>query len=204
MVQVKRHAISRMHQPRFNFVFDFATIDQDHELGFAHSEIKLLKATDVLKDKSLDEMANMAAKLDEKLRTTKNLLEQKNLDIKKLITKKKEAFAVEATLRRISALQEDKKTLERHTKSKEEALLESERILKSLWAFRSKVADEDEKESNERILKNAGVKNDNIRESDVLPMMVWFSGFCMIPSKRSDWFKEVLQDERKQLECKRR
>nr|GFA25077.1 hypothetical protein [Tanacetum cinerariifolium] len=105
----------------------------DHELGFAHSEIKLLKATDVLKDKSLDEMANMAAKLDEKLRTTKNLLEQK-----------------------ISALQEDKKTLERHTKSKEEALLESERILKSLWAFRSKVADEDEKESNERILKNAG------------------------------------------------
>nr|GFC57839.1 microtubule-associated protein 70-5 [Tanacetum cinerariifolium] len=70
-----------------------------------------------------------------------------------------EAFAVEATLRRvnaiqkgdnmlpiksisapleadikmynneISALQEDKKTLERHTKSKEEALLESERIL---------------------------------------------------------------------------
>nr|GEY78569.1 microtubule-associated protein 70-5 [Tanacetum cinerariifolium] len=122
-----------------------------------------MKGTDVLKDKSLDEMENMAAKLDEKLRTTENLLEQKNLDIKKLITEKKEAFAsqfvAEATLRRvhvnqkddnmvpiesisapleadirmynneIAALQEDKKTLERHTKSKKEVLLEAERIM---------------------------------------------------------------------------
>ncbi|GKE69976.1 microtubule-associated protein 70-5 [Tanacetum coccineum] len=139
--------------------------EKDRELGFAHSEIKALKATDVLKDKSLDEMANMVAKLDEKMRNTETLLEQKNLDIKKLITEKKEAFAAqfaaEATLRRvhanqtddnmvpiesiiapleadirmykneIAALQEDKKTLERHTKSKEAALLEAERILRS-------------------------------------------------------------------------
>ncbi|GKC17977.1 microtubule-associated protein 70-5 [Tanacetum coccineum] len=285
-------------------------VEKDHELGFAHSEIKVLKATDVSKDKSLDEMANMAAKLDEKLRTTENLLEQK-----------KEAFAAqfaaEATLRRvhtnqkddnmvpiesiitpleadirmynneIAALQEDKKTLERHTKlrdkltmsertSKSEAQLKvkvklrlktledclkqstcgspkldksnqffgslsshggrkrstsqprgsfessqksdvdsktrktnsinkkyasGENFLrKSLWASRSKVADGDEKESNERL----AVKNDNIRESDVLQMMMWFPGFCMIASERSDWFKEVLRDERKQLECKRR
>ncbi|GJX20055.1 gag-pol polyprotein [Tanacetum coccineum] len=188
---VKIHAIGRMHQPRFNFVFDFVIIDQkkDHELGFAHSEIKALKATDVLKDKSLD----------------------KNLDIKKLITKKKEAFAAqfaaEATLRRvhanqkddnmvpiesiiapleadnrmynneIAALQEDKKTLERHTKSKEEALLEAERILenlrrKSLWASRSKVVDEDEKERNERILKNVGgMKLDKFRDDRITALM---------------------------------
>lgn len=87
------------------------------------------------------------------------------MDIKKLETEKKEAFAAqfaaEATLRRVYAnqkddnsvpiesiiapleadirlykneiavLQEEKKTLERHTKSKEAALLEAERILRS-------------------------------------------------------------------------
>ncbi|PWA53461.1 microtubule-associated proteins 70-5 [Artemisia annua] len=139
--------------------------EKDRELRFAHSEIKALKATDVLKDKSLDEMANIVAKLDEKMRNSENLLEQKNLEIKKLITEKKDAFAAqfaaEATLRRVHAnqkddnmvpiesiiapleadirmykneiavLQEDKKTLERHTKSKEAALLEAEKILRS-------------------------------------------------------------------------
>ncbi|KAM0048974.1 putative microtubule-associated protein [Helianthus debilis subsp. tardiflorus] len=139
--------------------------EKDRELGFAHSEIKVMKAADVLKEKSLEEMGNMVEKLDNKIRNTENLLEQKNLDIKKLVTEKKEAvaaqFAAEATLRRVYAnqkdddsvpidsiiapleadirmykheiavLQEDKKTLERHTKSKEAALLEAERILRS-------------------------------------------------------------------------
>ncbi|MFS8004639.1 putative microtubule-associated protein [Helianthus anomalus] len=139
--------------------------EKDRELGFAHSEIKAMKAADVLKEKSLEEMGNMVEKLDNKIRNTENLLEQKNLDIKKLVTEKKEAvaaqFAAEATLRRVYAnqkdddsvpidsiiapleadirmykheiavLQEDKKTLERHTKSKEAALLEAERILRS-------------------------------------------------------------------------
>nr|XP_016452441.1 PREDICTED: microtubule-associated protein 70-5-like isoform X3 [Nicotiana tabacum]XP_016452442.1 PREDICTED: microtubule-associated protein 70-5-like isoform X3 [Nicotiana tabacum] len=93
------------------------------------------------------------------------LLEQKNLDIKRLANEKKEAlaaqYAAEATLRRvyadqkdddapplesiiapleaeikmykneIAALQEDKRSLDRHTKSKEAALLEAEMILKS-------------------------------------------------------------------------
>ncbi|KAL8228222.1 hypothetical protein R6Q57_015806 [Mikania cordata] len=139
--------------------------EKERELGFAQSEIKALKAADVLKEKSLEEMGNMVEKLDNKIRNTENLLEQKNLDIKKLATEKKEAlaaqFAAEATLRRVHAnqkdddsvpidsiiapleaeirihkqeiavLQEDKKTLERHTKSKEAALLEAERILRS-------------------------------------------------------------------------
>ncbi|KAJ0836450.1 putative microtubule-associated protein [Helianthus annuus] len=139
--------------------------EKDRELGFAHSEIKAMKAADVLKEKSLEEMGNMVEKLDNKIRNTENFLEQKNLDIKKLVTEKKEAvaaqFAAEATLRRVYAnqkdddsvpidsiiapleadirmykheiavLQEDKKTLERHTKSKEAALLEAERILRS-------------------------------------------------------------------------
>lgn len=139
--------------------------EKDRELGSAQSEIKALKASDVFKDKSLEELGNIVEKLDNKIRNTENLLEQKNLDIKKLETEKKEAFAAqfaaEATLRRVYAnqkddnsvpiesiiapleadirlykneiavLQEEKKTLERHTKSKEAALLEAERILRS-------------------------------------------------------------------------
>ncbi|KAL4585351.1 hypothetical protein LXL04_009970 [Taraxacum kok-saghyz] len=139
--------------------------EKDRELGFAQSEIKALKAADVMKDKSLEELGHIVEKLDNKIRYTENLLEQKNLDIKKLETEKKEAFAAqfaaEATLRRVYAnqkddnsvpiesiiapleadirlykheiavLQEDRKMLERHTKSKEAALLEAERILRS-------------------------------------------------------------------------
>ncbi|XP_024987666.1 microtubule-associated protein 70-5 [Cynara cardunculus var. scolymus] len=139
--------------------------EKERELGIAQTEIKALKAADVSKEKSLEELGNMVEKLDSKIRNAENLIEQKNLDIKKLATEKKEAFAAqfaaEATLRRVHAsqkddnsvpiesiiapleadirmnkneiavLQEDKKTLERHAKLKEAALLEAERILRS-------------------------------------------------------------------------
>ncbi|KAL5574891.1 hypothetical protein UlMin_016590 [Ulmus minor] len=139
--------------------------DKDRELGFAHGEIKSLRATEALKDKAVEELRNKVDKLDEKLRVAENLLEHKNLEIKKLTSEKKDAlaaqFAAEATLRRvhanqkddespplasviapleaeikmykneIAALQDDKKALERLTKSKESALLEAERILRS-------------------------------------------------------------------------
>lgn len=139
--------------------------DKDRELGIAHGEIKALKAMEVQKDKAVLELSNELMKVDEKLRVTENLLEQKNLEIKKLVNEKKEAlaaqFAAEAALRRvyanqkdedcvpveaviapleseirmyrneISMLQEDKKALERLTKSKEAALVEAEKILKS-------------------------------------------------------------------------
>nr|XP_048317773.1 microtubule-associated protein 70-5-like isoform X2 [Ziziphus jujuba var. spinosa] len=139
--------------------------EKDRELGVAQGEIKGLRATEVLKDKALEELRNEVQKLDEKLGVTENLLEHKNLEIKKLTNDKKNAlaaqFAAEATLRRVHAnqkdddslpivsviapleaeikiykneiatLQEDKKALERLTKSKESALLEAERILRS-------------------------------------------------------------------------
>ncbi|GLT80225.1 hypothetical protein SLA2020_516770 [Shorea laevis] len=139
--------------------------ENDRELGSAQAEIKALKATEVLKDKAIGELQSEVNKLDEKLRVTENLLEQKNLEIKKLTNEKKDAlaaqYAAEATLRRVhanqkdddglplesviapleaeikmyknevAALQEDKKALERLTKSKESALLEAEKILKS-------------------------------------------------------------------------
>lgn len=139
--------------------------DKERELGKAHSEIRALRATEALKDKALEEIGGEARRLEEKLRSSENHLEQKNLDIKKLTDEKKEAlsaqYAAEATLRRVyanqkdddsipielviapleaelkmrknevAALQEDKRALERHTKSKEAALLEAERILRS-------------------------------------------------------------------------
>ncbi|KAK6269155.1 hypothetical protein QUC31_013315 [Theobroma cacao] len=139
--------------------------EKDRELGAAQAEIKALRATETLKDKAIEELQGEVHKLDEKHRVTENLLQHKNLEIKKLTNEKKEAlaaqFAAEATLRRVHAnqkddddvpiesviapfeaeikmyknevalLQEDKRALERLTKSKESALLEAERILRS-------------------------------------------------------------------------
>ncbi|KAL1832314.1 hypothetical protein ACET3Z_001965 [Daucus carota] len=139
--------------------------EKERELGDTRSEIKGLRTADVLKEKAVEELANELTKLDEKLRLNEALLEQKNLDIKKLTNEKKEAlaaqYAAEATVRRVHAdqkdddsfpiesviapleadikmykhevltLQEEKRVLERLTKSKETALLEVEKILKS-------------------------------------------------------------------------
>lgn len=141
--------------------------EKDRELGNAQAEIKALRATEVLKDKAIEELQNEVSKLDDKVRVTENVLDHKNLEIKKLTDEKKDAlaaqYAAEATLRRvhasqkdddglplesviapleaeikmykneITALQEDKKALERLTKSKESALLEAEKILKSAF-----------------------------------------------------------------------
>ncbi|XP_062086061.1 microtubule-associated protein 70-5-like [Humulus lupulus] len=84
----------------------YFSFEKERELGVAHSEIKSLRATETLKDKAVEE--NEVEKMDEKVSVTENLLEHK-----------------------IVALQEDKKALECHTKSKESALLEAERILQS-------------------------------------------------------------------------
>ncbi|KAG5242415.1 microtubule-associated protein [Salix suchowensis] len=139
--------------------------EKERELGAAQGEIKALRATEALKDKAIEEFRNGVGKLEEKLGVMENLVESKNLEIKKLKNEKKDAFAAqyaaEATLRRvhanqkdddsppfesviapleaeikmykneIAALQEDKKAMERLTKSKESALLEAEGILRS-------------------------------------------------------------------------
>nr|GMD47232.1 microtubule-associated protein 70-5-like [Ipomoea batatas] len=139
--------------------------EKERELGVAQSENKGLRATEQLKDKALEELGNEVKRLEEKLKISENLVEQKNLETKKLMNEKKEAltaqYAAEAALRRvyaeqkedesipiesviapleaeikmykneIAALQEDKRAMERHNKSKEAALLEAERILKS-------------------------------------------------------------------------
>ncbi|XP_055801438.1 microtubule-associated protein 70-5-like [Solanum dulcamara] len=85
--------------------------EKDRELGVALSEIKALKATEVLKDKALEELGNEFQRLEEKLKIGENVLEQKNLDMKRLVNEKKEAlaaqYAAEATLRRVYADQKD-------------------------------------------------------------------------------------------------
>lgn len=139
--------------------------ERDRESANAQSEIKSLKASEILKDKAIEELKNIVQKLEGKLAITENFLQHKNLEIKKLASEKKDAlaaqYAAEVTLRRvhasqkdndlppvesviapleaeikmhkneIAALQEDKKALERLTKSKEFALLEAEKILRS-------------------------------------------------------------------------
>ncbi|KAL2495625.1 Microtubule-associated protein 70-5 [Forsythia ovata] len=139
--------------------------EKNGELKKAQSEIRTLRATEVLKDKAMEQFRSEVKRLEEKLRVTENLLEHKNLDIKKLVDEKREAltaqYAAEATLRRVyanqkdddsfpiesiiapleaelkmyknevAAMQEDNRVMERLTKSKEAALLEAERILRS-------------------------------------------------------------------------
>jgi DNA repair exonuclease SbcCD ATPase subunit len=85
--------------------------DKDRELGDAHTEIKALKYTDRLKERALEELTDELNKVDEKLKATEDLVENKNLEIKKINEEKKSAlaaqFAAEATLRRVHAAQKD-------------------------------------------------------------------------------------------------
>ncbi|KMT04376.1 hypothetical protein BVRB_8g184480 isoform A [Beta vulgaris subsp. vulgaris] len=140
-------------------------LEKDNELGDAHNEIKASRVTQALQEKAIDELKTTCNRLDEKLRVTENILQQKNLEMKKLAEEKKDAlaaqFAAEAALRRlhtdqkdddflpidsiiapleaeikmykneIASLLDDKKAMERLTKSKETALLETEKILRS-------------------------------------------------------------------------
>ncbi|KAL2959838.1 hypothetical protein AAZX31_17G006400 [Glycine max] len=117
--------------------------EKDKELATCQGEMKALRSTEALKDKAIEENLEIKKLTDEK----KDALASQ--------------YAAEATLRRvhanqkdedfvpiesviapleaeikmyrneITALQEDKKALEQLTKSKESALLEAERILRS-------------------------------------------------------------------------
>ncbi|KAG2688627.1 hypothetical protein I3843_09G105600 [Carya illinoinensis] len=85
--------------------------EKDRELGVAQGEIKALRATEALKEKAVEELRTEVQKTEEKLRVTENLLEHKNIEIKKVTSEKKDAlaaqYAAEATLRRVYADQKD-------------------------------------------------------------------------------------------------
>ncbi|XP_013639851.1 PREDICTED: microtubule-associated protein 70-5 isoform X2 [Brassica oleracea var. oleracea] len=139
--------------------------EKDKELLAAKAEIEALRTNEELKNREFGELRENVRKLEERLGVSKNLVEHKEVEMKKLEEEKEDALAAqdaaEEALRRvythqqeddplplesviapfeaqikfqkhqIFALQEDKKALERLTKSKESALLEAERILKS-------------------------------------------------------------------------
>ncbi|KAK4369684.1 hypothetical protein RND71_009159 [Anisodus tanguticus] len=118
--------------------------EKDRELGAAQSEIKALKATDALKDKTLEELGSKVQRLEEKLKTNENLLEQKSLDIKNLSYEKKEAlaaqYAAESTLRRVYADQKDddsppNESIEEHKildKTNRQKILEVEKLTQTI------------------------------------------------------------------------
>ncbi|AET05426.2 putative microtubule-associated protein [Medicago truncatula] len=85
--------------------------DKDRELSEAQAEIKALKHSERLREKAVEELTEELSKVDGKLKFTENLLESKNLEIKKINDEKKASmaaqFAAEATLRRVHAAQKD-------------------------------------------------------------------------------------------------
>ncbi|GAB2279943.1 hypothetical protein Dimus_014579 [Dionaea muscipula] len=85
--------------------------DKERELSEAQAEMKALKLSERLREKAVEELTEELAKVEGKLKLTENLLETKNLEIKKINDEKKASmaaqFAAEATLRRVHAAQKD-------------------------------------------------------------------------------------------------
>ncbi|KAL9252853.1 Microtubule-associated protein 70-2-like protein [Drosera capensis] len=85
--------------------------DKERELLEAQAEIKSLKYSERLREKAVEELTEELTKVEGKLKLTENLLESKNLEIKRLNDEKKASmaaqFAAEATLRRVHAAQKD-------------------------------------------------------------------------------------------------
>ncbi|XP_068661606.1 microtubule-associated protein 70-2-like [Aristolochia californica] len=85
--------------------------DKDRELSEAQAEIRALRLSERLREKAVEELTEELAKVEEKLKLTESLLENKNLEIKKINDEKKASmaaqFAAEATLRRVHAAQKD-------------------------------------------------------------------------------------------------
>ncbi|WOK97516.1 hypothetical protein Cni_G06224 [Canna indica] len=85
--------------------------DKDRELTEAQAEIKALRLSERAREKAVEELTEEWTKMDEKLKLTESLLENRNLEIKKINDEKKAAlaaqFAAEATLRRVHAAQKD-------------------------------------------------------------------------------------------------
>lgn len=85
--------------------------DKERELADAQAEIKALRLTERAREKAYEELSDVLGKVHEKLKQTELLLENKNLEAKKINDEKKAAlaaqFAAEATLRRVHAAQKD-------------------------------------------------------------------------------------------------
>ncbi|KAG0557941.1 hypothetical protein M758_11G163100 [Ceratodon purpureus] len=85
--------------------------DKNRVLAEAQAEMKSLRLSDRLKQKAVDELSEELEKVDGKLKSTLVLLDNKNLEVKKINDERKAAVAgqtaAEATLRRVQASQKD-------------------------------------------------------------------------------------------------
>ncbi|KAK1279277.1 Microtubule-associated protein 70-2 [Acorus gramineus] len=85
--------------------------DKDRELAEAQIEIKALQLTERVKEKALVEVTEELEKMLKKFQASEVTIENKNLEIKRILDEKKEAlaaqFAAEAALRRVHAAQKD-------------------------------------------------------------------------------------------------
>ncbi|CAN6885444.1 unnamed protein product [Brassica oleracea] len=172
--------------------------DKDRELSEAQAEIKALKLSERQREKAVEELTDELGKMSAKLKLIENLLETKNLEIKKINEEKKASmaaqFAAEASLRRVHAaqkdddmppieailapleaelklarqeivkLQDDNKSLDRLTKSKEAALLDAERTVQSALAKASMVDDLQNK--NQELMKQIEICQEENRIID--------------------------------------
>ncbi|CAK9867245.1 unnamed protein product [Sphagnum jensenii] len=91
--------------------------DKERELVEAQAEIKALKVADRMKEKAVEELAAELEKVDKKLKAMEILLDNKNLEVKRINDEKKAALAAqiaaEATVRRVqlAAAQKDEDQL---------------------------------------------------------------------------------------------
>ncbi|CAG7868932.1 unnamed protein product [Brassica rapa] len=172
--------------------------DKDRELSEAQAEIKALKLSERQREKAVEELTDELGKMSAKLKLIENLLETKNLEIRKINEEKKASmaaqFAAEASLRRVHAaqkdddmppieailapleaelklarqeiakLQDDNKSLDRLTKSKEAALLDAERTVQSALAKASMVDDLQNK--NQELMKQIEICQEENRIID--------------------------------------
>ncbi|KAL0737414.1 hypothetical protein Bca4012_013624 [Brassica carinata] len=85
--------------------------DKDRELSESQAEIKALRLSERQREKAVEELTEELGKMSEKLKLSENLLQSKNLEIKKINEEKRASmaaqFAAEATLRRVHAAQKD-------------------------------------------------------------------------------------------------
>jgi chromosome segregation ATPase len=92
-------------------------LDKERELVEAQAEIKALKVSDRMKEKAVEELAAELEKVDKKLKAMEILLDNKNLEVKRINDEKKAALAAqiaaEATVRRVqlAAAQKDEDQL---------------------------------------------------------------------------------------------
>jgi DNA repair exonuclease SbcCD ATPase subunit len=91
--------------------------DMERELVEAQDEIKALKVSERMKEKAVEELAEELEKVDKKLKAMEILLDNKNLEVKRINDEKKAALAAqiaaEATVRRVqlAAAQKDEDQL---------------------------------------------------------------------------------------------